>query len=226
MPPRYGTKGGKVLSSRSKGKKSEVTSEELKERILEVARRHFARHGFQGANLKNIAEEAEVANSLINYHFEDKAGLLKAAMEPFARRRMEAVARILDEPRSLEEMRVRLELFVEEMLASVIENPHGHEIIDREVNTGNPIVLKIFEATLLKSFKSVVSFFQAAKNKGLIRKDLDPLIISGLLFTSSCDVGRKEHLAKTFFNISLEDADWRKKFAQHVVVLFMSGVCK
>lgn len=214
------------MSARVKGKKSNPGSEDVKATILEVARKHFALHGYQGASLKSIAEEARVANSLLNYHFKDKAGLLQACMEPFGIQRMEAVQRILAEPRNKEELRVRVELFVEEMLSSVVANSHSHVIMDREGVCGNPAVLKIFENTLLKAFKSGVAFFKAAQANGLIRDDLDPMIVSALLFTSTCDAARKDILAKTFFNVSFEQEEWRKKFAQHVVTLFMSGVVK
>ncbi len=212
--------------SKSRGKRPELASEELRQQILEVARKHFALHGFYGASLKRIAAEAKVSSSLVNYHFTDKNGLLEAAMEPFARVRMEAIQRILSEPRNSEELRLRIELFVEEMLASVIQDANFHGIIERETACGNPIVLRIFENTLLLSFQSVVGFFDSAKSRGLIREDLDPLIIAGLLFTATCDAARKDFLAKTFFNVSFTQAEWRKKFAHHVVTLFLTGVSK
>ncbi|NJL25763.1 MAG: TetR/AcrR family transcriptional regulator [Calothrix sp. SM1_5_4] len=59
---------------RGKSRKSDLTSEELKSQIVAVARKHFAMHGFNGASLKEIAREAKVAGSLINYHFKDKRG--------------------------------------------------------------------------------------------------------------------------------------------------------
>jgi TetR/AcrR family transcriptional regulator len=214
------------VSARVKGKKVSSGSDDVKATILGVARKHFALHGYQGASLKDIAEEAQVANSLLNYHFKDKAGLLGACMEPFGIKRMEAVQRILAEPRNKDELRVRMELFVEEMLASAVTDSYSHAIMDREGICGNPAVLKVFERTLLKAFHSAVAFFKAAQGKGLIRDELDPMIISALLFTSTCDAARKDILAKTFFNVSFEQEEWRRKFARHVVTLFLAGVVK
>lgn len=214
------------MSTKVKGKKPDVTSEELKEQILEVARRHFALYGYHGTSLKNVAEDAKVANSLINYHFKDKSGLLEACMKPFVVKQVETVQRLLSEPRSRDELKVRLELFVEEMLTSVTTNYHMHVIIDREGTCGNPTVLEIFESTLLKSFEATIDFIKSAQRNGLIREELDPLILATLLFTSTSDAGRKNLLGKTFYNVSLEQPEWRKKFSQHVVTLFLSGVMK
>jgi AcrR family transcriptional regulator len=176
--------------------------------------------------LKDVAQEAKVAGSLINYHFESKEGLFKTCIESFAKRRMEAITRILGEARNYDEMRVRIELFVGEMLASIVEDPYGFEILDREIKAGHPMALKIFEETLLVAFKSVVAFFKQAQSRGLLKSDLEPILVATLLFSSTCDAARKDVLAKKFFNVSFADPSWRKTFVQHVVTLFMSGVMK
>jgi TetR/AcrR family transcriptional regulator len=199
---------------------------DVKEAMLKAARKHFALHGYQGASLKDIAAEAGVANSLINYHFTDKQGLFKACTELFAHGRMQAINRLLAEPKSREDFRVRLELFVEEMFESIISDPFGFDIIDREIQARNPMIIKLFEETMLKAFKNVVQFFQVAQQNGLIKPELDPLIVASLLFTSTCDSGRKDFMAQTFFNISFSDPVWRKKFTTHVVNLFLEGVMK
>jgi AcrR family transcriptional regulator len=209
-----------------KGKKPELSSEELKAKICAVARKHFAMQGVAGASLKHIAAEAQVAGSLINYHFKDKDGLFRSCIEPFARGRMEAIQRILGDPKTAEEMRVRLELFIEEMQASVIADKDNFEILDREMRSQNPMVLKIFEETLLLAFKSVVVFFRKAQQNGLIVEDLDPMILSSMLFTTTCDSARKDLLGKKFFNVSFEQAEWRRKFAQQVAAIFLKGVLK
>ncbi len=211
---------------RSKGKKPEVSSEELKAQILRVARTHFAAHGFNGASLKEVAAEAGIAGSLINYHFQDKEGLFRECIEPFARGRFEAISRVMSEPKSRDELKVRIQLFVEEMQASLLNDIHSFEIIDRELRAENPIALKIFEETMLNAFKYVVNFFRKAQQAGLILEDRDPVIMSSVLFTSTCDGVRKEFIAKKFFNISFQDASWRKKFAEQISELFLNGVAK
>jgi AcrR family transcriptional regulator len=49
-------------------------------RILDVARLHFERDGFEGANIRAIAAESGVATGTVLLHFADKAGLLHAAL--------------------------------------------------------------------------------------------------------------------------------------------------
>jgi hypothetical protein len=88
------------------------------------------------------------------------------------------------------------------------------------------MIVQLFQETLLQAFKNVVGFFNQAQVNGLLRPELDPIIVASLLFTSTCDSARKDFLAKKFFPFSLEQPEWRKKFAQHIVGLFLNGVVK
>jgi len=53
---------------------------ESQERILDAAEALFARSGFNGVSIKDIATAAEVDSSLLHYYFASKAGLYSAAI--------------------------------------------------------------------------------------------------------------------------------------------------
>ncbi|MGW1424589.1 TetR/AcrR family transcriptional regulator [Bradyrhizobium manausense] len=52
-----------------------------RERLLEVAARHFAEHGIQGASQRAIQRELGVNNSTANYYFGSKEALYRAVIE-------------------------------------------------------------------------------------------------------------------------------------------------
>lgn len=209
----------------SKVKVAPMSSEEMKQNIIRCAKQEFAQHGFQGANLKDVAKCAGTAGSLINYHFKDKAGLFKSCTEVFARTRMGTITRILDaEPNSYEEFKTRIELFVEEMITSYMEDPNGFNIIRNEVRAENPVALEIFEATFLHSFNHVCAFFEKAQKNGLVDKKLEVIIISKMLFQMTCESAQNDHLGKKYFNMTIHQEEWRKKLAVHIVHVFMNGV--
>ena len=58
----------------------DVRKEATRARILEIARLHFERDGFEAANIRAIAAESDVATGTVLLHFADKAGLLHAAL--------------------------------------------------------------------------------------------------------------------------------------------------
>lgn len=53
---------------------------ESQERILDAAEALFARSGFNGVSIKDIAQAADVDSSLLHYYFASKAGLYSAAI--------------------------------------------------------------------------------------------------------------------------------------------------
>lgn len=55
-------------------------AEETRARILQKAREAFAEHGFDGANVREIAREAETTHSMITYHFGGKEQLWREAV--------------------------------------------------------------------------------------------------------------------------------------------------
>lgn len=61
-------------------KERQAQKEATRERILEVARIHFERDGFEAANIRAIAVEAGVAPGTVLMHFVDKRGLLHCAL--------------------------------------------------------------------------------------------------------------------------------------------------
>jgi AcrR family transcriptional regulator len=49
-------------------------------RILEATLDLLSRHGFSGVNMRAVAREAGVALGLVNYYYEDKLSLIRAAL--------------------------------------------------------------------------------------------------------------------------------------------------
>ena len=53
----------------------------VRRRLIEVAARHFAEHGIQGASQRAIQREVGVNNSTVNYHFGSKEALYRAVID-------------------------------------------------------------------------------------------------------------------------------------------------
>ncbi|MCP3929780.1 MAG: TetR/AcrR family transcriptional regulator [Bacteroidetes bacterium] len=65
---------------RKRGRPSDATKTN-REFLLKAALKAFAYNGFEGTNLKQLGQEAGISPSLFYYHFKDKIGLWKAALQ-------------------------------------------------------------------------------------------------------------------------------------------------
>ncbi|NPA81856.1 MAG: TetR/AcrR family transcriptional regulator [Epsilonproteobacteria bacterium] len=54
--------------------------ENKKEKILKIAAKYFAKHGFDSTSLDHIAKEAKITKAAIYYHFKDKASLYEEVL--------------------------------------------------------------------------------------------------------------------------------------------------
>lgn len=52
-------------------------------KILTSAKRNFALHGFEGARIEEIAQEAEINKAMIYYHFKNKKALYEEVLSSF-----------------------------------------------------------------------------------------------------------------------------------------------
>ena len=78
------------MSGKMARKTVQARAEATKARILVVARRHFAERGFDAANTRDIANEAEASHAMIRYHFGTKDKLWREAVtDMFERLRAE-----------------------------------------------------------------------------------------------------------------------------------------
>ena len=84
---------------------------QTQERILRVAERLFAEHGYDGVSVRTIASGAGAQVALLHYYFRSKLGLYRAVfqrrIEPISQRRRETLENVMkrvDPPASIEEV--------------------------------------------------------------------------------------------------------------------------
>jgi len=70
----------------------ETNIAETRAALMRIARRHFAREGYSGAEIARIAAEARVTTGAIYHHFSSKKGLFQAVAEELEEEILEAAA--------------------------------------------------------------------------------------------------------------------------------------
>ena len=79
------------MTNTSSRKPIQARAEVTKLKILDVARRHFADRGFEAANTRDIASEADVSHAMIRYHFGTKDLLWREAVRDMFQRLREVL---------------------------------------------------------------------------------------------------------------------------------------
>ncbi|KYF75107.1 TetR family transcriptional regulator [Sorangium cellulosum] len=148
-------------------------------RILEAARDHFERHGFEAANVRAIAADAAVAAGTVLLHFADKRDLLHAALfDDLAATAAEAVRD--DEPGTLEQ---RLHRLAAAFFAHYARRPTLSKTLLRESLFADPPWQARFAEQVGAAHGRVVALFDAARAAGEVADDADAALFGVAFFS-------------------------------------------
>ncbi len=201
-----------------------MTKIDSKEALIQAAKSVFARLGYDGTTVKEIADTAGVNVSLVSYHFEGKEGLYRTCLEMFGRDRLAFAERVLKEPGSLEDFKIRIRLFVEEFFTCHIQEPEISQLLHRECISQNSLIKDIFMNVFVKVFDTLAAFVASAQEKGIVRKDIDTKISTALFFGGLVHFVRMRELQKELIGVCIDDAAFREQVVQHAIQNFIEGV--
>jgi AcrR family transcriptional regulator len=197
---------------------------DTKERILKSAIIAFAQKGFKGTSIRDICKRAQVASSAIHYHFKNKDGLFQYLFESFGIKQQESILGVLDGPTSSEDMRAKLEMFLNSVISSFLNEPELFRLVQIEVEELNPKILEIFRNTFLIIVKKLVAFLDKAKEENLINKKIDSHIAVKFLLNHISGQIRGNRVGQFFYNKSLNDPKFRQEWVKQSIFIFLNGI--
>ncbi len=197
--------------------------EDTSTRIVSAATRLFAQNGYDGTSTKEICESAAANIAAIHYHFGSKENLYRHIIEQFATERFETARKTLETPRNLDDMKVRLEIFLRETLDAVIRQKDVIHLILREIEMGSRFD-EIFRSNYRRPFEAVVEFLALAKRKNLLASDVDPFFAAEFLISQIRHLPMVDTLKKKHYGYSIEDEKYRRQWIEQTIRIFMGGV--
>lgn len=205
-------------------KKEETTSDKTKDLILDSARKHFCDKGYEGVSVRDICCEAGANVSAIKYHFGGKEGLYRECFKIFGESRLNSASKILTNAVSLDELKLRMRLFAEDFINEGLANITTTKMICREIETVNPLIEDIFTDTFLKVYTTLVSVFEDAQTKKILRDDVEPTILASLFFNQLTSSLRVDHVGEKYFKKTLKDKEYRDQFINNTITIVFDGI--
>lgn len=110
------------------------------DRILNDAIHLFAKAGFSGVSMREIAQRAEITQAAIYHHFANKEALYLAAIKKVFRAQ---TGDVVDTLESVEDPMDRLEALIELVMQRMNDEPQFRQIYIRELLEGNSTRLRL-----------------------------------------------------------------------------------
>jgi AcrR family transcriptional regulator len=198
---------------------------DTRQNVLDTARELFARYGFDSVSVRQICAEAGVSDNAVHYHFGSKQALYQTVLKQFTERQSATMNRILgDGPLDATDLRIRLTIFVEENIASLMEDAEALRIAYMEmekdlVEAGDTIATAFVEQS-----QTLKRFLELACGRGLIRPQVDPAIVAGTLLERIGYQVRYAEVFEKYWGESILDASYRKHWITQTVDLCLNGV--
>jgi AcrR family transcriptional regulator len=144
---------------------------DVRESILAVATRQFARNGFEGTSLQDIAAEVGIRKASLLYHFASKEDLRRAVLRGMLEHWNEALPRLLQAATSGES---QFDAVVSEMVAFFTADPDRARLIVREV-LDRPDEVSGLIAVQVKPWVDIVcNYIKKGQAQGHIYAEVDP----------------------------------------------------
>lgn len=179
--------------------------------ILDTAERLFAMHGFHGASVRDIAQEADVNIAMISYYFGSKERLIESI---FLKRVMD-VKDGLDELvknkdlAPLEKINKLIDLFV----AKISDRPHFCRIMVRAQATQEGVPTELIHEIKQQMYDLVKKLITEGQKKGAFLKDIDTMMMVNTLVGTSNHVIISQNFLKKVWN---QEAISEEKFRQQL----------
>ena len=196
--------------------------ERTREKLVDAGKHLFARRGLHGVSVAEIAAEAGVSTAMINHHFGGKEGLYRACVEGFGATRLAALERLVVAPKTLEELELRLEQIVTELLELHLEDPDMLAILLRDANAaehwGPDVERGVFQFS-----RTLSMFFAAAQERGLVRAGVDPMTPAALLYLTLSGLLQMDAHLKRVSGMSLRDRKHRAALVKQLIDVVLRG---
>jgi AcrR family transcriptional regulator len=152
--------------SQSHDRKPRTDAQRNRERILEVAKEAFSRHG-ANTSLDDIARQAGVGAGTLYRHFPSRDELLEAVYRTEVEKLAAAERKFAEDLPPMEALRAWMLLFVDYIATK--------QIIAPALNTLVGGASRVFESSHAQVQEAIRALVKRAITSGDIRKDLDPI---------------------------------------------------
>jgi AcrR family transcriptional regulator len=152
---------------------------EKRERILEAAAKEFAAHGYDGASLNQILDEAGISKGAAYYYFDDKADIYATTVLHYSQELMS----VADPPRfSAATFWDELTAIYRHQFTSYAERPWVFGVVKAG---GSPSIDEVAEGPLAELWQQaqflLVQLLRRGQELGVIRADIEDELLLSLI---------------------------------------------
>jgi AcrR family transcriptional regulator len=195
------------------------TMTDKKEHIINNAIELFARNGFEGTSIRDLAAAADVNVAMVNYYFGTKEKLFESLVEMKSAATKGILTEIANDSTlsGIEKINSIIEVYVTKLFSG----RQFHRVIHQELMLGNRETLQTIIVNLLfPNSLTIKEIIKAAIKKGEFR-EVDPELTVATLMGTIHQVLQSKKFCNKFLNrddnyVPYDDPKFRKRVIDHL----------
>ena len=188
-----------------------------RDRLIASSLKLFSQKGFHGCSIREICDAAKANVSLVSFHFGGKDGLLDVIFEEIAANDFSEMESYLQNPLTKEDMKIRLELFINSYVDFYLKHPDVVSLYLEELERGHHQAMEILPVTFGKIWKSLVRFLKEAQENKLIIEKIDAKILAYQIISPVSHLMRSRKSSYVNSLFTLDDEKFRKQIILQIV---------
>jgi TetR/AcrR family transcriptional regulator len=153
------------MEAASPARAARPSADPTRERILAAALDLFSERSFEGATTREIAARAGVTQPLLNYHFQSKDALWRAAVDALFKELTDALAARAEGLRGVDEL-TATRLIVRDFIFFSAQHPQLHRIIMQECKVDGPRMDWLVERHIRPLYDTTIERFERLIERG------------------------------------------------------------
>lgn len=196
------------------------TGSPARARLMACAASTFAKRGYAGTSVADIAAEAEISKSTVFHHFSTKRALYLAVIETAAQDFAQTLETVLERTGPLDE---RLVDFQCQHMGHILSNELVTDLVLRELQKSESTeTVHLVRDVLSGNFNRLVNFISDAQSQDLLNRALDPSVAALTLISANVFFFQHRKVLKHLPNFSY--ADQPQQYAKAVIDVIFYGL--
>jgi AcrR family transcriptional regulator len=208
-----------VSGRRRSGRPPDDDRRDVRNKLLDAARRLFAEKGYEGVSTRRLATEADTTPAMIHYYFGDKHGLYRALLEEVMGPTLSHLEAIAADGEA-----VTIDGFIDSYIGIFQRNPWLPPLVFREMLDGGESFRQEFADRIgSRVLPLLAGAIKREREAGELRGDID----DGMTIISVMSLCVYPFLARPLIEANLGqpvDDAFVARWAQHARRLFYEGV--
>jgi len=205
--------------------KRERNPEETRRRILDAAEAEFARKGYDGTRLRDVALAVGVHHALLHHYFKDKEGLFRAVLERAVEDVSNRAAELLRNARDLRELTAN---FVSTLVDFLVQNEHLPLILHfASLDEGSPafsVSEEVGYRLVRPILRAIEGAIQKGQEQGALRADIDARYVLMACLGAVAFAFHADKLLEGLFDTNVRDPEQAELHKRAAVAIVLDGI--